>query len=147
MWKFVLTTTFIAGTLDISAACLSAYFRSGATPERVLRFVASGVFGKRAFEAGSWMPLWGLVFHYTIAFACTLCFFLLYPKWKNLVYNPWINSVLVGVVAWIATELVIVPLSNAPAAPFTFFRIVTSMAILILCIGAPIAWRAHHFFK
>jgi hypothetical protein len=147
MWKTIVATTFIAGTLDISAASLSAFIRSGATPGRVLRFVASGVFGQQAFTGSSLMLLWGLIFHFLIAFACTACFFLAYPKWKLLVSNPWMNSVIVGVAAWVVTELIIVPASNAPGSPFTLTRILISMGVLVLCIGTPIAWSAHKHYK
>jgi hypothetical protein len=104
MWKAIFTTTVIAGTLDTSAASLSAYLRSGTTPDRVLRFVASGVFGQQALTGSNLMLVWGMIFHYTIALACTTCFFLAYAKWKLFVSNPRINAVMVGIVAWIVTE-------------------------------------------
>jgi hypothetical protein len=112
-----------------------------------LRFVASGVFGARAFTGNRFMLLWGMIFHFIIAFACTACFFLAYSTWKFFVSNPWANSIIVGVTAWIVTELAIVPASNAPRTPFTLLRVIVSLCILIVCIGLPIAWQAHHYFK
>lgn len=147
MWKTILLTTFIAGGLDISAASVSAYLKSGATPDRALRFVASGFFGHRAFTGNRLMLIWGVIFHFIIAFACTACFFLAYPKWKLLVSNPWANSIIVGVTAWVVTELVIIPASNAPRTPFTLSHVAVNINILIFCIGLPIAWQADQYFK
>ena len=48
----IVLTGFIAGTLDITAACIQYYIRTGKGPANVLRYVASGVFGKEAFTGG-----------------------------------------------------------------------------------------------
>ena len=37
-----LTAGLVAGTLDITAACIHAYLRNGTTPAQVLKDVASG---------------------------------------------------------------------------------------------------------
>src|SRR6187455_2206915 len=99
MWRAIFKTTLIAGTCDIVAACIQSYVVNGTMPSRVLRYVASGVFGKSAFIGGNEMIAWGLVFHFIIAFSCTACYFLLYPKIKILRRSWWIDAVLVGVVA------------------------------------------------
>src|ERR1700741_772263 len=46
--KTILFAGLTAGVLDILAAFISAYIVNGVTPDRVLRFVASGVFGREA---------------------------------------------------------------------------------------------------
>jgi len=79
MRKSVLITTLMAGTLDIVAACINAYLVSGVTPAQVLSYIASGLFGKTAYSGGPEILLAGLVFHYLIAFACTTCFYWIYP--------------------------------------------------------------------
>ena len=56
----------IAGLLDISAAFIQYYSRTGRNPLAVLKFIASGVFGKAALTGGTEMILLGLVFHYII---------------------------------------------------------------------------------
>lgn len=145
MWKAVVQTTLLAGTLDILAAFASAYLRSGTTPDQVLRFVASGVFGQSAFSGGDSLWLWGLLFHFIIAFACTTCFFLIYPRLPSFLANPWVGGVLVAVVAWCVTELLIVPASQAPTFPFTLSRVVRSVLILVFCIGWPIAFGARFY--
>ena len=78
--RAVLTTGLIAGTLDILAACLSAYIQRGMTPEKLLQFVASGLFGADAFTGGAIMAVAGLVMHFMIATSWTLLYYLLYPR-------------------------------------------------------------------
>jgi hypothetical protein len=43
-----LTAGLIAGSMDITAACIHAYLRNGTTPEQILRGIAGGAFGKEA---------------------------------------------------------------------------------------------------
>ena len=62
----VLITGLIAGTLDILAAI---FLLAGGEATRVFRFIASGAFGKAAFEGGGEMVAWGSFFHYLIAFS------------------------------------------------------------------------------
>lgn len=57
-WKAISITWLIAGTLDI----ITAIIVSGASPENVLRYVASGAFGPQAFQGGTLIILSGLLF-------------------------------------------------------------------------------------
>jgi hypothetical protein len=147
MWRAIFKTTLIAGTCDIVAACIQSYVVNGSMPSRVLRYVASGVFGKSAFSGGNEMIAWGLVFHFIIAFSCTACYFLLYPKIEILKRSWWIDAVLVGVAAWCVTNLIVVPMSNTPKFPFDIMKVPLSLGILIVCIGLPIAYGADAYFK
>jgi hypothetical protein len=58
----ILLAGVIAGTLDIIAACTQYYINTGKGPGNVLRYVASGVFGKKAFAGGVSMAAWGYSF-------------------------------------------------------------------------------------
>ena len=91
MWKSILTTTIIAGCLDISAACMNAYLSSGVTPDRLLKYIASGLYGKSASTGRFDMMLLGLLVHFIIAFSCTACYFWAYPKLPFLKQNVWLN--------------------------------------------------------
>jgi uncharacterized membrane protein YagU involved in acid resistance len=148
MWKSIAIATLLAGTLDITAACLNAYLSANVMPERVLKYVASGVFGKDAYSGGFDMMAWGLFFHFIIAFACTFCYFLVYPKWNFLQKNNiLVNSLLIGIVAWVVTTRLIVPISHVNAAPFNLGKAIIAALILVGCIGLPIAYKAQQFFK
>jgi hypothetical protein len=130
----------VAGTLDITAACTQYYINTGKGPGNVLRYVASGVFGKKAFTGGVPMAAWGLLFHYIIAFGLTIFFFWLFPKVKLLSKNIIVTGLLYGIFAWVVMVLIIVPLSNTPPpAPFDFRKAAIAILILMFCIGLPIA--------
>jgi hypothetical protein len=136
----ILLAGFVAGTLDITAACTQYYINTGKGPGNVLRYVASGVFGKKAFAGGIPMAAWGLFFHYIIASGLTIFFFWLYPKIKLLSKNIIITGLLYGIFAWVITALIIVPLSNTPPpGSFDIRKAAIAMLILMFCIGLPIA--------
>ncbi|HPM30958.1 MAG TPA: hypothetical protein PLJ60_11550 [Chryseolinea sp.] len=147
MWRVIFKTALLAGTLDIIAAFIQSYLTNNTTPSRVLQFVASGVFSTSAFTGSTVMLVWGLFFHFSIAFSCTACFFLVYPKIKVLSASWILNAVAIGIVAWCVTNLIIVPLSNTPKSPFNILKVPMGLSILIVCIGMPIAYYAKLFFQ
>jgi predicted neutral ceramidase superfamily lipid hydrolase len=147
MWKAIFKTTLLAGSLDIVAACMSAYITNKVPPAGVLKYIASGVFGKEAFAGGYGMMAWGLLFHFMIAFACTAAFFALYPKIKILRSSYLLNAFLIAAVAWAVTSLVIIPLSNIPAAQkFTVTGVIRACLILVVCIGLPVSLMTRHYY-
>ena len=147
MWKSIFITTLIAGTLDIIVACLNAYLSSNITPDIVLKYIASGAFGNAAFSGGIGMMMYGILFHFFIAFACTMTFFLLYPTLSFLKQNVYLNAVLIGLIAWFVTTIIIIPLSQIPPSPIKFSQVLIAISILIMCIGLPIAYAAKGYYK
>ena len=147
MWKSIFITTLIAGTLDIIAACLNAYLSSNITPDIVLKYIASGAFGNAAFSGGIGMMMYGILFHFFIAFACTMTFFLLYPTFSFLKQNVYLNAVLIGLIAWFVTTIIIIPLSEIPPNPIKFSQVLIPISILIMCIGLPVAYAAKSYFR
>src|SRR3954468_23240291 len=83
LYNSIIKAGLIAGTLDISAACIGTYFRSGKTPDVVLRFIATATFGKSASQGGTEILIAGLLFHYLIAFSFVIAFFFIYSKFKK----------------------------------------------------------------
>jgi len=145
MWKQVLKVTFIAGSLDIIAACTQAWFAKGTAPDIVLKYIASGVFGKEAFAGGTGMILSGLLFHFIIAFACTLVYFMLYPKIKLLHWNIFFSSLLIAIIAWAVTTQLMVPMSQIKQPPFNLTKDLIAFSILYVCIGLPVSYFAKRF--
>lgn len=144
--KAIFKTGLLAGCLDILAACSSAYIVNGVMPDRVLKYIASGIFGNKAFSGSYGMMAWGLFFHFVIAFSCTAIFFFLYPKLKFVQHGILLNSVLIALIAWIVTTLIIIPMSHVPPPSFTVAGVVRAIAILVLCIGLPISWMARKYY-
>lgn len=145
-YKSIIVTAVIAGTLDILAAISNYYIRTGNSPEGVLRFIASGAFGRQAFSGGTEYIIAGVIFHYLIAFGFTILFFLLYPfikKWAS----PFIiiTGLLYGLIAWCIMNLVVLPLSNTPAIQTGFSQQIIGILFLMFFIGLPIAWFARKF--
>lgn len=145
MWKQIYKTTIIAGTLDILAAFVQAYITNKVSPGIVLKYIASGAFGDKAFVGSFDMIFAGLVFHFTIAFACTSIFFLLYPKLKFLHHKVLLNSIIIAIIAWITTTQVIMPLSKIDPPIFHLVKELRAITILIVCVGLPIAYSAKKF--
>lgn len=138
--KLILLSGLVVGTLDILAAFVDYYVATGNGPSGVLRYIASGVFGNEAFAGSNVMIFWGLFFHYVIAYSFTILFFWLYPQIKFMRTNPFITAVLYGILMWIITVLIIVPLSNTPPMPFVFWKAVKSVLILIFMISLPLVF-------
>ncbi|TGD58592.1 DUF1440 domain-containing protein [Flavobacterium humi] len=147
MWKSILQTTLFVGTLDILAACLNAYLSAHVTPGKVLQYIASGIFGDTAFSGGASMMLFGLLFHFVIAFACTAVFYWLYPKIPFFKFSLTVNAILIAVVAWLVTTRLVIPMSRITPPPFDFVRASVSVFILIVCIGIPIAYQSKRFYQ
>ena len=146
----ILITGLVAGTLDIIAAGIQFYIRTGRGPEPVLRYIASGVFGKDAFAgATTGMALWGLLFHYIIAFGLTIFFFIIYPKIAWVRRQPVLAGIVYGIFAWIVTTQVIVPLSLVNQGPLQLKQALIAVGILIICIGLPISLLAnkHYLYR
>ena len=143
----IFITGLIAGTLDITAACIQYYSKTGKGPGNVLRYIASGVFGKDAGTGGNTMAAWGLLFHYLIAFGLTIFFFWLYPRVNWIRKNIIAAGVLYAIFAWAITTRVIIPLSKIHPAPFDLSKVSIAVAILIVCIGLPIALLTANYYS
>ena len=146
-WRTVFWSGLLAGTLDIGAALGHFYLKTGKDPMRVMNFIASGVFGSKAFTGGTEMILWGFIFHFIIAYAITIVFFLLYPRLHFLSINVALTALLLGITAWLVTNLVILPLSRTPDVKTSTDQVITGISILVLCIGLPLSFMAKHYYK
>jgi hypothetical protein len=163
----IILAGLIAGTLDITAACIQYYSRTGKGPGNVLRFVASGVFGTDAFTGGTATAAWGLLFHFVAAFGATIFFFWLYPKMKILAVNKLLTGIVYGLFVWAVMNLVVVPLSNVPAKsklwatvtgadgkshtalqlPADPTQMIIGIIIIIICIGLPVSLIISRYYS
>lgn len=147
MWKQILKAALVAGCLDIIAACTQAWLAKSITPGIVLKYIASGVFGKDAFAGGSGMILFGLLMHFLIAFACTVAYFLVYPKLKLLHVHILLSSLLIAAIAWAVTTQLVIPLSQVKSAPFDIAKALMAIAILYVCIGLPVSYFTKRYYS
>lgn len=138
----VVVTWLIAGILDAGAALLFFLARGNKQPGMLFRYIASAVFGAKAFSGGTSMVILGLCFHFIIA----LC-------WVGFYFSvsPWIagwgllpDAVIYGLFVWGIMNLVVLPLSRAVPRPFSLSFVVINILILMATIGLPCAYAARH---
>jgi len=137
----------IAGTLDICAACLTAWLRAGVTPIGVLQFVASGALGPAAFQGGMKSALIGLVLHYLIATIWTVVFYLASRKWLFLIERPIQFGLLYGIAVYLIMTFVVVPLSRVTPRPATLTGRTIGILTIMFCVGLPIASIVRRFSR
>jgi len=131
----------LAGTLDILCAFAQFYIRTGKNPPAVLKFIASGVFGKAALAGGTEMALLGLLFHFIIAFTWTIIFFYFYPQISHVSKSKIIAGLLYGVFIYMVMTRIVLPLSNTPTIPFNAWQAVIGIVILMFAVGLPISFQ------
>ncbi|WP_026969711.1 hypothetical protein [Algoriphagus terrigena] len=138
----VFGSVLLVGTLDILAACIQYYLKTGSGPALVFKFIASGVFGAEAFSAGDSMIVYGLLFHYSIAVSFTIFFFLITTLFPALLKAKVVTGIGYGIAVWIVMNLIVVPISNTPKGEFDWINAGIGMLILIVCIGLPLSFIA-----
>ena len=146
-WQALLLTGLIAGTLDATAAIINYSLHGGRQPARIFRFIASGVFGKRATAGGNDVVVYGVLLHYFIAFCFTALFFTLYPRFPFLRRHPLLAAIGYGLVIFVIMNFIVVPLSRTPAFPITWSGACIGLGILIVAIGFPVSLLARTWLR
>ena len=136
----------LTGTLDGMAAIIQYVVIRGGSPVNVFVHIASGVFGSAAFSRGISVALWGVFFHYCIAFIWAVIFFQVYPRIAFLARNRLVTGLLLGLFIWLVMNLVVLPLSNVPPLRFNPVRVSLGIIILMLCVGLPITWLTAGYY-
>lgn len=138
----------IAGTLDISGACIVSWLRASVPPERVLQSVASGLLGGAAYTGGAKTAVLGLVLHFLIATVWTIIFYVASWKLRFLIAQPTVWGLVYGIVVYAFMNFVVLPLSQFPqrGTPTLTGRLI-GLVIIMLCIGLPIALIVRRFSR
>jgi hypothetical protein len=144
--KTILGAGFLVGSLDIIAALVQFVIKTNKNPVIVLQYIASAVFGPAAYGSKQ-MAVWGLLFHFMIAFGWTLLFFLLYAKLRLLSWNRVVTGVLYGIFIWMMMTQLILPLTKINQGPFDVTQATIAVLILIGAIGLPLSFIAHRYFN
>lgn len=140
--RVVFWAGLIAGTLDLTGACVVSWLRAGVTPVRVFQSVASGVYGAPSSQGGTKTAILGIVLHFIIATTWAAVYYLASRKLTFLLNQPLIAGFLYGVVAYLFMNFVVIPLSAVPrrTTPVPLSSRLIGMSIIILGIGLPIAF-------
>ena len=147
-WPTILWVGLLVGYLDISSAVINFTFSGKGNPERILRYIASAVFGPKAYSGDSSFIYFGLAFHFLIAYAFTIFFFLVYPKINFLSKNRLLTGILYGLFIWIIMNLAVVPLMLTHRIALKWdFQMYLNMVILMVMIGIPLSYFAYWYYK
>lgn len=141
--KLTIIAWLIAGTLDATTAIIVYQIK----PMQMFQYIASAAIGADTAFTGEWRTAFlGLCFHYIIALAWTALFFLIFPRIQKFRINRFMLGVFYGAIIWIVMNVMIVPLTQIPAAHRDFKQIAIGMLILMVMIGIPVSLLAHRAY-
>jgi len=137
----------IAGTLDLTGACVVSWLRTGTAPVRIFQSVASGLYGQASFTGGAKTAVLGVVLHFIIATTWAAVYYLASRRLSFLIAHTIISGVAYGVFVWLFMNFVVLPLSAITIRPVPLSSRIISMLIIIFCIGLPIAFIVRRLSK
>ena len=151
--KAILWGGLIAGTLDITAACLDVKFNFDKGPVWLLQNVASSLLGPASYNGGAATAVLGLAMHYLVACTATAVFYVLSRRFPPLVRWPGLSGPIYGAVVFLVMFRGIIPLTIALKSLYltTAFNHNwpplrgTQFFIHLVCVGLPIALSARRF--
>jgi hypothetical protein len=171
MFRTISLTALLAGTLDILAAIVKFYLDTGNAarlklapgdeaepvsfftyianggPNRIFKYIASGVFGKEPTISEELLVTWGIVFHFMIAFLFTAFLFVIYPRVIRFLKNKFITGFVFGIFVWAVMNLAVVPIFVTDRLPSPSEKMIVEALILIAMIGIPVALIAHGHYR
>ena len=138
----------VAGTLDITAACVYSWLRANERPVRVFQSVASGLLGPPAYTGGTKTAVLGLALHFLIATTATAVFYFASRRLRFMIERPVTWGLVYGVLVYLFMNFVVLPLSalQQRAAPPLSSRVI-NMLIIMFCVGLPISLIVRRFSK
>ena len=147
LFKTVLLTGLLAGTLDITSAYITVTVKSGKFPAMMFNYLAGGALGlDTAMHGGNAAAFLGLFFHYFIAMAWTVFFFLIFPRLRFLWYNRYLVGMLYAVFVNMMMSEVILRLTPLPRGPFNLGTTFTDWLVFGVIFGIPIVYSAYRYY-
>ncbi len=145
----ILTAGLIAGTLDITYACIFSYVRRGVTPGAVFRSVAAGALGPSARNGGVKVAILGLFFHFLIAMIAAAIYFIASRVLPFMIKHAIISGILYGLCVYLVMYGIVLRVSaiHATTLPWSYPWPVLIGNVLIhtLGIGLTIALVTRRF--
>ncbi len=146
-FKTILLTGLFVGTTDLISAYVTSFARTGKYSEKMLYFIAGGALGlENSLKGGNGIALLGLFFHYFIAFAYTLFFFLVFPRLKFLSYNKYLVGMLYAVFVNLTMGQIVLRLSRLPVGPLVIANTIIEWLVLGVLFGIPIAYNTYKYY-
>jgi hypothetical protein len=88
----------------------------------------------------------GLFFHYFIAMAWTVFFFLIFPRLRFLAYNRYLVGMLYAVFVNMMMSEVILRMTPLPRGPFNLGTTFTDWLVFGVVFGIPIVYSAYRYY-
>ena len=137
----------LCGVLDITAAFVVYGGFYGVNPLLILKGIASGILGSKAFGGGYPVALLGLFLHFFIAYTAAFVY-VQFSRWVSLlVQNVYVSGPLYGVAVYFFMGYVVVPLSAHSKGHFSIKGMVIGVVIHIFCVGLPIAVTTRKYYS
>jgi hypothetical protein len=115
--KVIVWGGLVAGVLDGADAVIVIPRLKHIAAIRILRFIASGLLGVRAFRGGWEAALLGPALHFLIAIGAAAIYYALSVRFSLLLRRPFIFGPLFGLAFFGLMQYLVVPLSAAPRQP------------------------------
>jgi uncharacterized membrane protein YagU involved in acid resistance len=125
----------VAGTTNLVAA--GAIF--GGTMTHGFQMIASGLLGEQAYSGGLKTAILGAALHFAISIAAAALYLWAALRHHALISHWLVGGVSFGVLAYLAMNLVVVPLSRAANPDFSLGMIVKELVAHTVLFGVPIA--------
>lgn len=138
-------TTVIVSILDALAAIVVYGIFFQYNPVQIYQFVSSAILGNDAYSGGIPIALLGVFFHTLIAFFSSILFFQLYPHISIIRGNSTIVGLLYGLMVWLVMNMIVLPLTKIPAAPFDMVSVL-AIAWHMVLVGWPISFIVSKYY-
>lgn len=144
--KTILLAGLLAGTLDGLAAIIVYVQVLGLISfSQLFQGIARGVFGKSAFSGGTPMVLYGIFFHYLIAYIFSIIYFFMFPIISFFRLHKFLSGLLYGLLVWLVMNLLVLPLVKINM-PFHLVGVIRGIVILMICVGLPVSFIVSRYY-
>lgn len=113
MIRKVALATLLAGTFDLIANFLLWGLWKQVSPIRICQTIATGIYGKAAYDGGYVTAAVGAAAHYAIMAVMAIGYYLVISLSKWARQNWGVTAVVYGLVLWAVMNYVVVPMSAA----------------------------------
>ena len=149
--KPILIGGLIAGTFDITYACVFFGFRNRVSPIRILQSVARGALGPSAFQGGLKTAALGLFFHFLIATTAAAVYVFASRVLRFMITHAVVCGILYGLFIYLFMYGLVMRFSaiHSTTLPWVYpwAVLIPNMLIHMLGIGLPIALVARRYSK
>jgi len=146
-YRAILLAGLLSGLLDLSAAFVTSRLLRGASPIRVLQYVASGLLGPDSFQRGIGSAGLGLLSHFMVAFGASAAFYAASRNLDFLTDQAVVSGILYGVVVYLFMNLIVLPLSAVSRPKTSVASVAVGLTVHMMCVGLPISLAIRWYQK